>query len=177
MFINKALPGQNIKSITFATVFTALAVMLPMVTHYFAGAAAGRLLLPMHLFVLLSGLLLGWRSGLFVGAMTALISFSLTGMPMMAILPLIAIELMIYGALTGYFHQTKKWPVLPSLIVAIILGRIMLWSIIAVLPIKIAATSYVISALQAGLFGIITQIILVPIVYKSIANYIENEKV
>lgn len=173
----KVLSQSKIKSASFIAVFTALAVATPMATHFFAGANAGRLFLPMHLFVFVAALLLGWRAGMIVGILTPLISFSLTGMPMIAVLPLVAAEIMLYGILAGYFHKTKGLNIILSLLGAMIAGRIMLWIIIAILPIKIAATAYILSAAKAGMIGIAMQLILVPLIYASAKKYISDERI
>jgi len=173
----KILSQPKVKAISFIAAFTALAVVTPMIAHYFAGNNGGRLFLPMHLFVFISALLLGWRAGLAVGILTPLISFSLTGMPMLAILPLVTAETMFYGILTGYFHGNKKWNAILSVAGAMILGRIMLWAIITILPIKITATAYILSAIEAGAIGIAIQLILIPLIYMSLKKYISDETV
>lgn len=174
MLTTKKLYLTRFNTALFAVVFTALAVILPAVIHVFAGINGGRLFLPMHFFIFLAALLLGWRAGLAVGILTPLISFALTGMPMADVLPLVAIETALYGILTGYFHQNRKWNVWFSLLGAMILGRVILLATIAMLPIKISAASYVFSALEAGLIGIAIQLILIPLIYKTAAGYLTN---
>ena len=171
------LRGVRIKTVSSVALFTALAVATPMIAHFFAGANAGRLFLPMHLFVFVAALILGWRAGLAVGLLTPLISYSLTGMPMIAILPLVVAEIALYGILTGYFHKTRGWNAIWSVASAMILGRILLWTLIAVLPIKITATTYVLSAVKAGYIGILMQIILIPLVYSALKKYITDEEI
>jgi len=177
MINSKALSQPGIKTTSFILAFTTLAITLPIIIHQIAGPAAGKLFLPMHLFVFVAALLLGWRAGLAIGLLTPLISYSLTGMPIIAVLPLVAIETALYGILAGYFHQTRKWNVILSLAGAMVLGRIMLWIAIAILPIKIATTGYVLSAIRAGSIGIIIQLILIPLIYKSLEKYIADEKI
>jgi hypothetical protein len=173
----KIISRSEIKTASFVLLFTALAVTLPMFLHQLAGPVAGRLFLPMHLFIFVAALLLGWRSGLIVGILTPLVSFSLTGMPIIAVLPLIIVETSLYGFLTGYFYKTKGWNILYSLLGAMVLARIILFLAIAILPIKISAASYIFSALNAGFIGIAIQLILAPLVYKSLETYISNEKI
>jgi hypothetical protein len=173
----KVLSQPKVKTLSFIALFTVLAVAIPVVAHYFAGSAAGRLFLPIHLFVFVAALLLGWRSGLAVGILTPLISFSFTGMPMAAVLPLVILELALYGILAGYFHKTRGWNVLYSLLGAMFLGRLALWAFIAILPIKMSASAYVLSALQAGLIGIAIQLLLIPLIYKTLKKHISDEKI
>jgi hypothetical protein len=170
----QVLKLTKIKTAVFALTFTALSVLTPIAAHFFGGAAAGRLFLPMHFFVLGAGLLLGWRVGLAVGVLTPLISFSLTGMPLAAVLPFIAIELASYGFFAGLLQERLK-NIWISLFGAMILGRIFLWLGIAILPTKLAANQYLIGVLQAGWRGIALQILLVPIICKFILVYINKE--
>ena len=172
-----SLKFTKVNTTIFVAIFTALSVALPVVVHFFAGAAGGRLFLPMHFFIFLAALLLGWRAGLAVGILTPLISYSLTRMPIANVLPLILIELSLYGFLTGYLHKNRKWDVFSSLLGAMVSGRLLLLGAIAILPIKISAISYVFSALQAGLIGIAMQLILVPLIYTLAAKYIKNDKI
>ena len=167
----------KVRTLSFVALFTTLAVATPMVTHFFAGTNGGRLFLPMHFFIFLAALLLGWRAGLAVGILTPLISFSLTGMPMIAVLPLVLLEVALYGFLTGYFHQSRKWNAVLSIVSAMVLGRIILLLIIAILPIKIAATAYVLSAAKAGLIGIAIQLILLPLIYTTLKKHIADERI
>ncbi|HLN19370.1 MAG TPA: ECF transporter S component, partial [Patescibacteria group bacterium] len=138
---------------------------------------AGQLFLPIQLFVFVAALLLGWQAGLIVGILSALISFSITGMPPINILPIIAIELALYGFLAGYFFQTKKWNIYFSLLGAMFLGRIMLMAAISILPIKISAINYVLLATKAGAIGIAIQLILIPIIYASLKKYTSDERI
>jgi len=164
----------KIKTAVFVFTFTALSAATPMIAHFFGGAAAGRLFLPMHFFVLGAGLLLGWRAGLAVGILTPLISFSLTGMPLAAVLPFITIELAAYGFFAGLLQERLK-NIFISLLGAMILGRVFLWLGIVILPTKLIANQYLIGILQAGWRGIALQILLVPVAVMVIRKFLENE--
>ena len=76
---------KNIELVNFSIIFVALAVALPWIAHQFN--LAGPTFLPMHLFVLVAGLLFGWRAGLIVGFLTPLVSFATSGMPFLPVLP------------------------------------------------------------------------------------------
>jgi len=174
MIRTQILSFSKIKTLFFALAFTVLSVATPMAAHYFGGAAAGRLFLPMHFFVLGAGLLLGWRAGLAVGILTPLISFSLTGMPLAAVLPFIAIELASYGFFAGLLQERIK-NIFISLLGAMILGRMFLWLGMVILPTKIVANQYLVGVLQSGWRGIVLQIILVPMTVMVISRFLENE--
>lgn len=167
----------NVKKTAFALGFTLASVALPMIAHILVGPSAGQLFLPIQLFVFAAALLLGWQAGIIVGILSALISFSLTGMPPAAILPIITIELALYGFLAGYFFRDKKWNLYPSLIGAMALGRIILIAVISILPVKVSAINYVFSAAKTGAIGIAIQLILVPLIYASLKKYFSDERI
>jgi len=172
----QVLHQTKIKTLFFIVAFTALSVIAPLAAHYFGGAAAGRLFLPMHFFVLTAGLLLGWRAGLAVGVLTPLISFSLTGMPLAAMLPFIVIETAGYGFFAGLLRDNIKniWMALAG---AMILGRVFLWLGVALLPTSLVANQYLAGVLTAGWRGILLQIILVPFVVLATQSFIKDERI
>jgi hypothetical protein len=172
----QVLHKTKIKTLFFVVVFTILSVITPMLTHYFGGPAAGRTFLPMHFFVLVAGLLLGWRAGLAVGILTPLISFSLTGMPLATALPFIVIETAAYGFFAGLLRESVK-NIWMALIGAIVLGRAFLWLGIVIFPTKLAATQYLIGVIQAGWRGILLQLILVPFVVLTIQRFLKDESI
>jgi len=172
----QVLSVSKTKTIFFVFVFTSLAVITPMVAHFFGGVAAGRMFLPMHFFVLGAGLLLGWRAGLAVGILTPLASFLLTGMPVAAVLPFIIIEIVAYGFFAGLLQKNFK-NIWLSLAGAMALGRIFLWLGIMLLPTKLAATSYVASAMQNGWRGIVLQLLLVPAAVIFIQKFLRDERI
>ena len=87
-------------------------VALPQIVHLVGAAAGignslGELLLPMHFFVLLAGLLAGPAVGAVTGACAPLLSYLLSGMPREAVLPFMMIELIGYGLLAGLVSATR----------------------------------------------------------------------
>ena len=105
----------------------ALCVVLPMAFHAIPGA--GFILLPMHIPVLLCGLICGWRFGLIAGVLGPLLSSLITGMPMAAFLPSMMVELGVYGLAAGFMIQvidSKRVfaDLYISLVCAMIIGRI-----------------------------------------------------
>lgn len=87
------------KSLTLAAFFVALCIVLPITFHSVPNA--GSIFLPMHLPVLMCGLICSWRYGLACGILGPLLSSLLTGMPPMVILPGMLCELAVYGLITG----------------------------------------------------------------------------
>jgi niacin transporter len=80
----------------------------------------------MHIFVLIAGLIFGWRAGLLVGLFTPLVSHFISGMPVLNVLPQIVIELSAYGFIAGILRQRYNLRTIWSLLGAIIGGRMAL---------------------------------------------------
>ncbi|MBM4446167.1 MAG: ECF transporter S component [Chloroflexi bacterium] len=168
-----ALKYNDIRSYVLTVMFVALAVFMPWAFHQFH--LAGPTFLPMHIFVLIAGLLFGWRAGLVVGLLTPLVSYFISGMPVLNVLPQIIIELSAYGFIAGILRQKYNLRTIWSLLGAIIGGRMML--LLAILLIYfIAGTSYSPLGLEANPFvsfwstikqgwpGIVVQLVSIPII-------------
>jgi len=149
-----------------------LCCVVPMVLHFIPWA--GSTVMPMHVPVLLAGLILGWYFGLLTGLFGPLLSSFTTGMPLMAYVPHMMVELAVYGAVAGFlirFMRTKNLyaNIYASLIPAMILGRIaggvvrMIFFAPALADTTIIAwwlSSYFITSIP----GIVIQLILIPAV-------------
>jgi hypothetical protein len=122
---------SDIRSYVFIAGFVSLAVATPWVFHQFY--LAGPTFLPMHIFVLLAGLLFGWRAGLMVGFFTPLVSYGVSGMPVLTILPQIVVEISFYGLVAGMLREKLNLRVIWSLIGAMIAGRLALLLTVSIL--------------------------------------------
>ena len=106
----------------------ALCVVLPLAFHQVP--RAGSILLPMHIPVLLAGLVCGWKFGLITGLSGPILSTMITGMPpTMAIASLMSIEMGVYGLVAGvlaYIVKTKSatLDLYICLVVSMIAGRL-----------------------------------------------------
>lgn len=156
----------KIRLVIFSISFVALSVLTPYITHQFN--LAGPAFLPMHFFVLLAGLLFGWRLGLIVGLITPWISFATSGMPPYAILPQLTLEIGTYGFMAGLLRQNLKLNPWFSLILAIILGRFVLLFGFLSIP-------SLITTIKAGLPGILIQIIILPLFTYFITNFLKKD--
>ena len=155
---------------TFAAVTAA--VLLPQLCHLLGraagvGSALGEMLLPMHLPILLVGLLAGPLVGGVAGAVAPLLSFALTGMPAMAILPFMVMELFAYGLVSGVLVRVKM-PTVCRVLIAQIAGRAL--RAVAIL-VAVYAFSYkaipvaiIWNSVKVGLIGMLLQLILIPLV-------------
>lgn len=160
--------SSKTRFITHIALYLALAVLLPIGFHAFG--LLGRIFLPMHLPVLLAGFLAGPLSGLVVGVLAPGLSFLLTGMPPTYAVPLMTLELPIYGLTAGIAYHRLKLNVCAALIIAIVFGRLAFGFGLFVLgtfmqlPYTAAAFFSSTGAIAAGLPGVIVQIIIIPIV-------------
>ena len=161
------------KEIIFSAVFTALAVYAPMLVHYFGGVDAGRKFLPMPFFVLLAGLALGWRAGLVTGLVSPIISFLLSGMPVIGVLPIIIIQLCAYGFFAGLLK--KKYNTFISLAGAIILGFALVGLAVLFFS-KMNVAAYILSAVRDGWIGILFQLAALPIILKLTSKTLSHEE-
>ncbi len=168
--MNKTSDMTNVTKCAVTAVCMALCVVLPMALH--AIPNAGILLSPMHIPVLLCGLVCGWPFGLFCGLAGPALSCFTTGMPAVGILPTMMLELALYGLISGLLLRFVRTAYLLadlyiSLLSAMLAGRILTGAARALIftsgtySWKAWATGYFISSFP----GIILQLILLPILY------------
>lgn len=168
-------------NLTGAALCLALGLVLPMLFHL---VGAGSTFLPMHIPVLLCGLLFGWQYGAVCGFILPLLSSVLTGMPpLFPVAPAMMLELCAYGALTGLFYRRLRWNVYPALLAAMLGGRIVSGLANAVF-LGMAQKPYGFAAFLAASFGtalpgIVIQIVLLPIIILSLekAKIFVREKI
>ena len=89
-----------------------------------------RTLLPMHWVVLLGGLAFGWRAGVLLGVLGPAMTFLTSGLPDMARVAPMAVELMTYGLVAGLGYRSRT----PRLWLAgaLVAGRLA-WTLLATL--------------------------------------------
>ena len=118
---------SHVKKTNITAVCIALCVVLPMAFHTIPGA--GGIFMPMHIPVLLCGLICGWPFGLLCGVAGPLLSSLLTGMPQAVHIPAMLVELVSYGMITGIMMRlinTRKLyaDLYISLVAAMLVGRV-----------------------------------------------------
>jgi riboflavin transporter FmnP len=155
------------KRLCSAALLLAAGILLPQVFHSIGGPAAGGVFLPMHIPVLVAGLLLGPFYGAVIAVVTPVVSFLCMGMPPAAKLPFMVLELVGYGAVSGLLYS-RKWNLYLSLVVAQMSGRavyalsLLMGAYILRLPVPQVAV--VGTAIVTGLPGIVIQLVFVPAV-------------
>ena len=118
----------TVKKSIITAVCIALCYVIPLMFHGIQNA--GSIFCPMHIPVFICGLICGWPYGLLCGIAGPLLSSALTGMPPVAILPSMMVELAVYGAAAGLMmklvHTKSIYADLYiSLITAIVCGRVL----------------------------------------------------
>ena len=156
-----------VKKAMFTAVCAALCVVLPMAFH--AIPNAGGIFLPMHIPVLLCGLICGWPFGLACGLVGPLLSSLLTGMPPMAYLPSMLVELATYGLVCGLLMQLVRTKTLYVDLYISLAGGMLIGKVIAGVAraLIFAAGSYTMAAWTTSYFvtalpGIALQLALIP---------------
>ncbi len=169
----------SFKAQTIATVTAIVsAVVLPQLFHLMGaasglGTSLGEAFLPMHLPIIAAGLLAGSYVGGIAGALSPLLSFAFTGMPNIAMLPFMMIELCVYGITAGMLSNVKM-PNLAKVAVTQLLGRVV--RAIAILisvygfVYNTVPVSVIWSSILKGIFGIVLQWTVLPLVIYRIEN-------
>lgn len=161
---------KKIKNITISAVFLAIGLVLPFFTGQIK--ALGNAFLPMHLPVMLCGLIVGPVYGLVIGLILPIFRHFIFGMP--PIYPTaisMAFELATYGFVVGFVYKNSRWKCIialyESLVIAMILGRVV-WGVVQMILLGISGSQFTYQMFMAGAFlnavpGIIFQLVFIPI--------------
>ncbi|MDE7290351.1 MAG: ECF transporter S component [Oscillospiraceae bacterium] len=160
---------NQLVNLTLAAMFLAIGLLLPLLTGQIK--QIGNMLLPMHIPVLLCGLICGWQYGLGVGFVMPLLRSAIFGMPILFPTAVaMAFELATYGFVVGFLYSHSRWKCVIALyrcmIIAMLSGRVV-WGIVQVCLLGLGENGFTFSAFIAGAFlkaipGIILQLILIP---------------
>ena len=159
---------KQLKTMVLAAMLLAVGIVLP----FFTGQIPqiGNMLLPMHLPVLVCGLICGWQYGGIVGFILPLLRYVLFTTPPMPNGIAMAFELAAYGAIVGFLYNRSRWQCIVSLyrslIIAMIGGRIV-WGAVRVVMFGAMGNAFSWKMFMAGAFlnaipGIILQLIFIP---------------
>ena len=165
---------SNTKRLIIAGLLLALGVVIPMIFH--TTGIAGPVFLPMHIPVLIGGFLLPPYLALFLGMLTPLINSLVTGMPPMFPMAIIMVfELGIYGLIASLLYRKMEMPLIISLILSMIAGRVMAGLVVFILATFFSAQmepiGFIMGGVATSIPGIIIQIILIPSLIHSIVRY------
>lgn len=160
---------RNVFHLTLAAMFLAIGMVLP----FFTGQIPqiGNMLLPMHIPVLLCGLICGWQYGLGVGFALPLLRHAIFGMPVLFPTGIaMAFELATYGLVIGFVYSHSRWQCVISLyrsmIAAMVAGR-MVWAAVQIVLLGLGSGGFTWQMFLAGAFlnaipGIVLQLALIP---------------
>ena len=160
-----------VRNLVLSALFLALGIVLPFVTGQIP--QIGSMLLPMHLPVLICGLICGWQYGAAIGLILPPLRYVLFGMP--PIFPTgvsVAFEMAAYGLLVGLLYSRSKWKCVlslyRSLILAMIGGRIV-WGVVRVICSGVSGNPFTWKLFLSGAFltaipGIVLQLVFIPLV-------------
>jgi len=160
---------------TYTALYLALTVVLSFGFHMFG--YAGRVFLPMHVPVLLAGFLVGPGCGFVVGLLSPSLCHLLMGMPPTYAVPLMSMELPIYGLAAGVIYSKMRWNIYVAMIVAMILGRLMfglglfVLGMFMELPYTAAFFFSIGGPILTGLPGIVLQLFLIPLVVTAVKRH------
>ena len=151
------------KGMLFQIGMVTAAVALPSVCHL-TGMPV-KVLLPMHWPVIAAGLFCGWRAGLLAGAASPLISFAISGMPPAGYLPLMTMELAVYGFTAGFAIERLRLKPVMAVLLSVLAGRAALVAATAAFyPLAVGLWAYILSAIVPGLPAAFGQVALLPLV-------------
>ncbi len=167
--------NKNLVNLLLSAMFLGLGLVLPFLTGQIQ--QIGNMLLPMHIPVILCGLICGWQYGLTVGAILPVMRSLIFTMP--ALYPsaiAMSFELAMYGFLVGFLFSHAKWQCIRSLyrclVISMISGRIV-WGCVTALLLGVKGElftmqAFIYGALLNAIPGIILQLILIPAVMLSL---------
>ncbi len=161
--------NKSLLNLVLSAMFLALGLVLPFLTGQIK--EIGNMLLPMHIPVMLCGLVCGWQYGLIVGAIVPIMRSMIFGMPVMFPSAIgMAFELATYGFVIGYLFGHAKWKCIKSLYrclaISMVSGRIV-WGVVQCFLLGLGEngftlTAFLTSSVLNAIPGIILQLVLIP---------------
>lgn len=164
------------KNIVTAGICLALCLVLPFVTGQIP--EIGNMLCPMHLPVLLCGLVCGWGYGAIVGAIAPLLRFLLFGRPILFPTGFsMCIELAAYGLIVGLLYSrlhAKMYHIYIALIGAMLGGRfawgLVRWMMAMGFGVEFSWKIFVAEGFITAVPGMVSQLILIPVLVLALSK-------
>ncbi len=160
---------EKTQNLCFVAMFLALGLVLPFLTGQIP--EIGNMLCPMHIPVMLCGLICGWKYGIMVGAVTPIMRSLIFGMPpLFPVAFAMAFELATYGFVIGILFQKSNWKCIKalyrSLIIAMLCGRVV-WGVVQMCVLGLGEGGFTLTLFLTEAFlnaipGIILQLVLIP---------------
>ena len=135
---------KTTKKLTLSAMFIAVGMVLPLLTGQIQ--QIGSTFLPMHLPVILCGLICGWQYGALIGFILPFLRSVTFGMPPLFPTAIaMAFELATYGLVIGLIYGRSHWQCVislyRSLIAAMLAGRIV-WGIVQIVLLGLIGKSF-----------------------------------
>lgn len=169
--------SKTTKNLTLSAMFLAVGMVLPFLTGQIP--QIGNMMLPMHIPVLLCGLICGWQYGAVLGFVLPLLRYLVFGMPVLFPTGIaMAFELMTYGLVIGLMYSLSKWKCIialyRALLTAMIAGRLV-WAAAQLVLLGISGGAFTMKMFLAGAFlnavpGILIQLVLIPTVMAALGK-------
>lgn len=167
-----AVKEKTVRSKTYTLVLSALFLAIGVVLPIFTGQIpqVGKMLLPMHIPVLLCGLICGWQYGGAVGFVLPFLRYAMFGVPPMPNGVAMAFELAAYGIIVGVLYSRSRWQCVialyRALLTAMVGGRLV-WAAARAVMTGVASVPFTWEIFLADAFlnaipGVILQLILIP---------------
>ena len=160
--------SKTTKNLTLSAMFLAIGMVLPFLTGQIP--QIGNMMLPMHIPVLLCGVICGWKYGAVLGFILPLIRYMVFGMPVLFPTGIaMAFEMLTYGLVIGLVYSLSRWKCIVSLyralIAAMIAGRLV-WAVAQMVLLGVSGGAFTMKMFLAGAFlnavpGIIIQLVLI----------------
>ena len=166
---------NTIRKMLLSAIFLSIGILLPYLTGQIK--EIGDTLLPMHIPVMLCGLICGWQYGLIVGGTLPFLRAVMVGMP--PIYPnavWMSAELATYGFVVGFlyfvFNKKQTWWLYCCMLISMVAGRVV-WGGTKAVLLELAGKSFTLQAFIVGglidsLPGILLQLILIPAIIRLI---------
>ncbi|QQK07961.1 ECF transporter S component [Miniphocaeibacter halophilus] len=158
------------KKLVYSSLLLSIGIILPTLVHL--TGIPGNVFLPMHIPVLIAGLLLGPTYGAIIGVLLPLINFLIINMPPIPTLYIMTFELLGYGLFSGIIYKRTSNIILSlvcSMIIGRIFGAIVSYVLFTMLGMsKISPYIWLSGSIITGLPGIIIQLLLIPIIVKAL---------
>lgn len=150
------------RELAAAALFCALGVTIPILFHVIG---VGRVFLPMHLPVLLGGMMLSPYMAVLMGLITPWASALLTGMPPIPMAVIMCVELAVLAGVAslGLRFRLPVWAAAWLAIIARVLATYILTTTLAGI-LRLPPQGVGLASVLAGLPGIVLQAIVVPAV-------------
>lgn len=165
------------QKLVLSSLFLAIGMVLPLLTAQIK--EIGDSLLPMHLPVMLCGVICGWQFGGTVGLVLPFLRSLLFGMP--PIYPnavWMALELATYGLVIGFLYSRRKnaplWYLFVCLVCSMLAGRVV-WGIAKAILLGVADKPFGLEAFLVGGFldaipGLLLQFLLIPLIVELVTK-------